>query len=45
MNKNAVKVLLVDDDREDYMLVRRYLEKVRAGSFDLEWASGFDEAL
>jgi len=45
MNDTSVRVLLVDDDKEDYVLVRRYLEQARSGSFDVQWVSTFEDAL
>lgn len=39
-----ISVLLVDDDQEDYALVRRYLKNARTGTFDVEWASSFEAA-
>ncbi len=40
-----VKILLVDDDEDDYSITRDYLEEVTAWSFELEWASTYDSAL
>jgi len=45
MNDTGVRVLLVDDDKEDYVLVRRYLEQARSGFFDTQWVPTFDKAL
>lgn len=45
MSESIVRVLLVDDDKEDYTLVNRYLKKARTGPFDVQWVPGFEEAL
>lgn len=41
----AVQVLLVDDDRTDYVLTRDMLSSEASGPHSLTWASDFDEAL
>jgi light-regulated signal transduction histidine kinase (bacteriophytochrome) len=45
MSESTIRVLLVDDDEEDYTLVNRYLKKARTGPFDVQWVPGFEEAL
>lgn len=42
---SEVRVLLVDDDREEYVVTKKYLKDARTGTFQLEWASSFDDAL
>ncbi|NIA16369.1 MAG: hypothetical protein GWP08_20100, partial [Nitrospiraceae bacterium] len=42
---SEVKVLLVDDDEEEYVIVRKYLKRARGGTFSLDWASTLEEAL
>jgi light-regulated signal transduction histidine kinase (bacteriophytochrome) len=38
-------VLLVDDDKDVFTLVRKYLNEARSGPFQVEWASSFEAAL
>ena len=40
-----VRVLLVEDDEDDYVLTRELLSDAKRTSFDLEWISSFEEAL
>ena len=40
-----IKVLLVDDDEDDYVLTRDLLEDVRENDFDLTWIAEPEEAL
>ncbi len=40
-----VRVLLVDDDEEDYMLTRDVLADVAEQAFDLYWAESYEEAV
>jgi PAS domain S-box-containing protein len=41
----ALHVLLVEDDRERYLMIRDLLEKVRPGRFRLDWISGYQAGL
>jgi two-component system sensor histidine kinase/response regulator len=38
------KILLVDDDEDDYLIVRNLLSNVNGGQFELQWVQSFDEA-
>ncbi|HSH17900.1 MAG TPA: ATP-binding protein [Candidatus Saccharimonadales bacterium] len=39
-----VRVLLVDDDKEDYLIIRSLVSKIHDAPFKLEWISDIDEA-
>jgi len=45
MEKSAVKILLVDDDEDDYILTEDMLNAVAPWSFNLEWVSQYGEAI
>lgn len=40
----AVRILLVEDDEDDFVLTRDLLGDCKRTSFELEWVSSFDEA-
>lgn len=40
-----IRVLLVDDDEEDYLLTRGMLAEVKLAEYRLDWVSTFDDAL
>ncbi len=40
-----VRVLLVDDDEDDYVLARDWLEEAQGTLFDLEWVASYDAAI
>lgn len=40
-----VRVLLVDDDEESYLLIRTVLSLTRQTRFELEWTASYEEAL
>jgi diguanylate cyclase (GGDEF)-like protein/PAS domain S-box-containing protein len=44
-DSRAVRILLVDDDEDDYVVTRELLADSRRTAFHLEWISGFDEAI
>jgi signal transduction histidine kinase len=44
-NGPPIRVLLVDDDRDDYSLTREILEEIPGGRFRLDWVSTYDAAL
>lgn len=45
MNPRLIKVLLVDDDEDDFILTRELFSEVKNQSYELEWASSYDKAL
>ena len=40
-----IRVLLVDDDRDDYFLTRELLEEIPGGRFHLDWTSTYEAGL
>lgn len=40
-----VRVLLVDDDEDDYVLARDWLKEAQGTLFDLEWIASYDAAI
>lgn len=40
--ENPIRVLLVDDDEDDYFMFRDLLAEVRGKKFKVDWASSFD---
>lgn len=45
MKIDTIKILLIDDDEDDYILTRELLSEVKAGKYELEWAPSFEEGL
>jgi diguanylate cyclase (GGDEF)-like protein len=45
MPTNALKVLLVDDDEDDYLLTRELLSKLEQPQVALNWVSNYQDAL
>lgn len=44
MPKQHIRVLLVDDDEDDYIITRDLLSDIEGWVFDVEWASNYDDA-
>ena len=45
MLAKATKLLLVEDDEDDYILTRDYLEQLSSHVFDIEWISSPEQAV
>ncbi len=45
MNIHPVKVLLIDDDEEDYILTRYIFDEFKDNQFRLDWLDNFDDGL
>jgi PAS domain S-box-containing protein len=44
MNNRLIKVLLVDDDEDDYFLTREYFQDLVNWKFDITWCASFKDA-
>jgi signal transduction histidine kinase len=45
MDDRAVRLLLVEDDPDDYVLTRAWLSEIYGDRFHLDWAADYDAAL
>lgn len=45
MKSETIKVLLIEDDEDDYILTRELLAEVKGGRYALDWASSYEEGL
>jgi len=43
MSGPTVKILLVDDDADDYVMTRDLLLEIESGSFQLDWVSSYED--
>lgn len=44
-HQNSIRVLLVDDDEDSYILTRHQLSKISTGKLSLDWAPSFEAGL
>src|SRR5213592_5198434 len=45
MDDGRLKVLLVEDDEDDYVLAREFLAEIRGANFQLDWVGDYDAGL
>lgn len=45
MYNNVIKVLLIEDDEDDYIFTRDLLSEIESSRFELTWAASYQEAL
>ena len=45
MNPAAIKVLLIDDNEDDYIITRELLSEVQSGKYEVEWARSYEQGL
>ena len=45
MKENVIKLLLVDDDEDDYILTKKLLNQVEDARYDIEWIPSYREAI
>ena len=45
MNNVPVKVLLVDDDEDDYVLTRDWFSEMAGARYELDWVNSYDQAI
>jgi CheY-like chemotaxis protein len=43
--QQTIRVLLIEDREEDYLLTRRMLSAIEGKVFDLKWAASYDEGI
>ena len=41
----ALRVLIVDDDEDDFMLAQNLLSKIEGQQFKVEWAVSYEDGL
>lgn len=42
--ETPIKVLLIDDDEDDYLITKRVIRRIPESRFSLDWCASFDEA-
>ena len=45
MKNETIKVLLIEDDEDDYILTRELLADVKSSKYALDWAASYEEGL
>ena len=42
---HPIKILIIDDDEEDFFLTTQYIKKIRGKEFVIDWCYRYKEAL
>jgi len=42
---DALSILLVEDDEDDYLITREFLEEIPGRSVDLKWVDCYEEGM
>lgn len=45
MENSAIRVLLIEDDEDDFFLVQKYIQKLGSHRFELTWTSLYEDSL
>ncbi len=45
ITENNIRVLIVDDDEDDFVLTRDYFKEINTNTFLVDWVSTYDEAI
>jgi PAS domain S-box-containing protein len=45
MDNHLIKILLVDDDEDDYVITNDLFSEIQRGNFEMEWVATYDSAL
>lgn len=42
---NTVRILIVDDDEDDFLITREYIQHITGANFEIKWCYNYEEAL
>jgi len=45
MDNSSARLLLVDDDEDDFVMTREVISEIQGWEFELEWASSYPAAV
>jgi PAS domain S-box-containing protein len=45
LNAQEIRILIVDDDEDDYFILSDYIKEIESSKFIIDWCSDYDEAL
>ena len=45
LNAQDIRILIVDDDEDDYFILSDYIKEIEGSKFIIDWCSDYDEAL
>jgi|SoiMethySBSTD1v2_1073268.scaffolds.fasta_scaffold30987_3 PAS domain S-box len=45
LNAHDIRILIVDDDEDDYFILSDYIKEIESGKFIIDWCTDYDDAL
>lgn len=45
MSAKPIRILMIDDDEEDFLIVRDMVREIEDGSIDIQWSGNYEEGL
>ncbi len=45
MQEQQIKILLIEDDEDDYVMIRDLLSEIKGMAYDIEWVTTYDAAI
>jgi PAS domain S-box-containing protein len=44
-SNNTVRILIIDDDKDDFLITSEYIQNIDSGNFQIDWCYNYKEAL
>src|SRR3954464_3211988 len=44
-SNNTVRILIIDDDKDDFLITSEYIHNIDSGNFQIDWCYNYKEAL
>src|SRR5258705_6899245 len=45
LNTAKIKIAIIDDDEDDYFLIKDYIRRIEGNNFIIDWCNDYDEAI
>jgi PAS domain S-box-containing protein len=45
LNNPKIKIAIIDDDEDDYFLIKDYIRRIEGNNFIIDWCNDYDEAI
>ena len=45
LNNAKIKIAIIDDDEDDYFLIKDYITRIEGNDFTVDWCNDYDEAI
>ena len=45
LNNAKIKIAIIDDDEDDYFLIKDYIRRIEGNNFIIDWCDDYDQAI